>query len=287
MSCPLVSIIVPCFNQAQYLSEALDSVLNQTYAKWECIVVNDGSLDNTEEIVGRYLQKDSRFFYLVKENGGLSSARNAGIEKAAGKYVLPLDADDKIDLRYIELAVEQLEKDENLKIVYCKAEFFGDKNGIWELPAFSLEQLVKFNIIFCSAVYRRDDWVLTGGYDTRMLHGSEDWELWVSILKNGGSVICLPFKGFYYRIKEISMFRSMTDEHKIQNSQYVHHKHADFVARIFGNPIDLKHENDILKKENAELISYRVKLESKPIYKIYKILGRVVTSFTRYLRIKK
>ena len=66
---PLVSIIVPCYNQAQYLPETLDSVLAQTYPYWECIIVNDGSPDNTEEIAKHYCEKDNRFKYLFKENG--------------------------------------------------------------------------------------------------------------------------------------------------------------------------------------------------------------------------
>lgn len=66
----LVSIIVPCFNQAQYLDECLQSVLNQTYAHWECIIINDGSTDNTAEISKKWIEKDTRFFYFEKENGG-------------------------------------------------------------------------------------------------------------------------------------------------------------------------------------------------------------------------
>lgn len=72
----LISVIVPCYNQAQYLDECLQSVLDQTYQNWECIIVNDGSPDNTEEIALRWTKKDSRFRYLKKENEGLSSARN-------------------------------------------------------------------------------------------------------------------------------------------------------------------------------------------------------------------
>ena len=94
---PLISVIVPCYNQAQYLDECLQSVLDQTYQNWECIIVNDGSPDNTEEIALQWTAKDPRFTYLKKENGGLSSARNAGIEVAQGEWIQFLDCDDKID----------------------------------------------------------------------------------------------------------------------------------------------------------------------------------------------
>ena len=69
---PLISVIVPCYNQAQYLDECLQSVLDQTYTDWECIIVNDGSPDNTEEIAKNWVEKDTRFIYLSKENGGFA-----------------------------------------------------------------------------------------------------------------------------------------------------------------------------------------------------------------------
>lgn len=87
MTNPLISVIVPCYNQAQYLDECLQSVVEQTYPNWECIIVNDGSPDNTEEIALQWTEKDSRFIYIKKENGGLSSARNAGLEIAKGKWI--------------------------------------------------------------------------------------------------------------------------------------------------------------------------------------------------------
>ena len=93
----LVSIIVPCYNQAQYFTEALQSVLDQTYKNWECILVNDGSTDHTEEIALEWSKIDDRFVYIKKENGGLSSARNSGIEIAKGDYLQFLDADDVLN----------------------------------------------------------------------------------------------------------------------------------------------------------------------------------------------
>ena len=99
---PLVSIIVPCYNLAQYLDEALLSIYNQTYTDWECTIVDDGSQDNTKEVAQNWVAKDSRFVYLYKENGGVSSARNFGIEKANSEYILTLDADDKHEASFLE-----------------------------------------------------------------------------------------------------------------------------------------------------------------------------------------
>lgn len=228
MSIPVVSIIVPCYNQANYLDEALQSVFDQTYQNWECIIVNDGSPDNTEEVAKKWIEKDSRFKYIYKENGGLSSARNAGIAIANGEYILPLDADDKIASNYIALAVLSFQEDHSLKVVYCKVAKFGDENGLWNLPPFSLFDLARYNMIFCSAVFRRVDWKLVGGYDANMIYGLEDWEFWIAILKNGGNVKCLDDVGFYYRIRVNSMARVINKEERNFSERYVAKKHIDF-----------------------------------------------------------
>ena len=200
MNTPLVSVVVPCFRQGKYLSEALQSVLDQTYQNWECIVVNDGSPDNTEEIAAGWIKKDDRFKYLYQENSGVSSARNTGIAHSKGEYILPLDADDKISAEYIEKAVEAFHQSPELTLVYCEAEKFGKESGRWNLAPFSLYTMSRKNVIFCSALYKKKDWERVGGYDVKMSAGIEDWEFWIALLKDGGKTKKLDFTGFYYRI---------------------------------------------------------------------------------------
>jgi hypothetical protein len=93
---PVISVIVPCYNQSRFLNETLISILHQKYSNWECIIVNDGSTDNTEQIARQFCDKDGRFRYVYKINGGLSSARNVGIREAKGNYIQFLDSDDII-----------------------------------------------------------------------------------------------------------------------------------------------------------------------------------------------
>ena len=138
-----ISIIVPCYNQAQYLPECIQSVINQTYTDWECIIVNDGSPDNTEEIALEWVSKDLRIKYLKKENGGLSSARNAGISIAKGKWILPLDADDRIANEYLERAFVIMETKSDVGLIYAKASFFGEKEGYWDLPEYSFKDMLR------------------------------------------------------------------------------------------------------------------------------------------------
>ena len=90
----LVSIIIPCYNQGIFLAQTLESVLNQVHKDWECIIVNDGSTDNSAEIANIWCEKDNRFKLINKPNGGLSSARNAGLDHAAGNWIQFLDSDD-------------------------------------------------------------------------------------------------------------------------------------------------------------------------------------------------
>src|ERR1700761_1458333 len=105
MTDPLVSVIIPCYKQAQYLPEAVESVLAQTYPHVETIVVNDGSPDDTEAVAGRY---GDRIRYVWRPNGGISAARNTGITQARGAYLKFLDSDDLLHPEQIARQMEAL-----------------------------------------------------------------------------------------------------------------------------------------------------------------------------------
>ena len=175
----LVSIIVPCYNQAHFLGEALQSVLNQTYSNWECIIVNDGSPDDTKTVVSKWCNSDKRFNYVEKKNGGLSSARNAGIAISKGEYILPLDADDIIHESFLSALVPELENDNTLAIVSCYSKFFfkNTKNIIHELkPVGATYHALLFeNSLIATSLYRRKCCEEVGGYDENMKKGFEDW----------------------------------------------------------------------------------------------------------------
>ncbi|MHB1105096.1 MAG: glycosyltransferase family 2 protein [Lutibacter sp.] len=276
---PKISIIVPCYNQAQYLDEALQSVLDQTYTNWECIIVNDGSPDNTEEVAKKWIEIDNRFKYLFKENGGLSSARNAGIIVAQGMYILPLDADDKIALNYVSLGIQSFQTDASLKVVYSGAEKFGNETGIWNLQPFSLKAIALENMIFCSAIYSKDDWERIGGYDINMINGYEDWEFWIALLKNGGKVKRLDIIGFYYRMKPNSMIQILNKDKKKKLLEYMSVKHAEFFVAQLGSFIHLnlvaeraktKWENK-LKNKKFVIDIFCLTFFGFTIFKAYKI----------------
>jgi glycosyltransferase involved in cell wall biosynthesis len=237
---PLVSVITPCFNQGRYLEEAINSLLGQTYFNWECIIINDGSSDDTEKIALDLVTKDNRLKYIFQDHKGVSAARNNAILESSGKYILPLDADDLISQNYIEEGVTTLEEDDEINIVYCAAEKFGLQNGIWDNRNFDLKIMAYENMIFSTALFRRSDWDRVGGYED-LLEVGEDWDLWLSIIETGGKVVKLPFTGFYYRVHERSKIRTHNWEtHDFLD--FILKKHIDFFIRQLGNPISLYSE---------------------------------------------
>lgn len=257
---PMVAVVIPCYNQGEFLIDSIQSVINQKYTNWECIVVDDGSIKDISKIVNAFIEKDTRIKFFKQENGGLSSARNHGISKTKCKYILPLDADDKINSGYLKKAVSVLESNQKVKVVYGLAEYFGNKEGEWVLPIFTLESLARRNVIYCSGVFRKTDWELVNGYDESMKFGLEDWEFWINILKNGGNVHRINEVCFYYRVRNNSMIRSLGIEQKKHTWNYISKKHIDFFIKHIGSFPELvikmnkqKRDNDTLKysKKNA------------------------------------
>lgn len=235
---PIVSIIVPCYNQGHYLSETLNSVLVQTYSDWECIIINDGSSDNTEKVAKEYCAKDSRFFYIFQDNQGVVAARNNAIRESHGKYILPLDGDDIIHSQYLEKAIEKIEKDINLKLICCECEYIGDKSGRIDLPKFSLEQLTKRNCFVCTSLFRKKDFDRIGGYNSNMNMGLEDWDFWLSLLEKGGKVYKIPEVMFYYRKRNVS-----------RNNSYAKNKET-LLQNIRNNHLELFLQMEKKKKRS-------------------------------------
>jgi len=225
---PEVSVIIPCYNQGQFVDEAVESVLAQTFSDFEIIIVNDGSTDEeTNRILKTYDKPQT--IVLQTRNHGLGGARNNGIRAAQGKYILPLDADDRIGNTYLEQAVKVLEAQDNIGIVYCEAEFFGDRTGKWELPPYNFPDILLGNIIFCSAFFRKSDWEKTEGYEND-LSGWEDYDFWLSIIELGRDVYRIPTILFYYRQRAESMIKSMSWQQQISAYARIMKNHSQLYA---------------------------------------------------------
>jgi glycosyltransferase involved in cell wall biosynthesis len=224
-----VSVVIPCYNQGAYLDEAVQSALQQSYADLEIIIVNDGSTDAfTIEQCNSY--QDPRISTLNTDNQGLAAARNNGIAQATGTYILPLDADDRIAEKYLEDAVAVLDNEPDIGIVYCRARLFGAVDTDWGLPLYSLEEMLKNNVIFCSALFRKIDWELVGGYDVGMVYGWEDYDFWLSLIERNRGVKQLSGTYFFYRVSLDSMVRSKEKWQKIEMFKRIYQRHTQFIG---------------------------------------------------------
>ncbi|MGI4804089.1 MAG: glycosyltransferase family 2 protein [Janthinobacterium lividum] len=244
----IISVIVPCYKQAQYLSDALESVLAQTYTHWECIIIDDGSPDNTSFIASKFCKLDTRFKYLKKENGGLSSARNAGIKTASGSLILPLDADDKINPDYLRLAINAFTENPGLDLVYCKASYFGAKTEEWILEPYSHQLLLVKNMIFCSALFKIKAYLKVNGYNESLKNGWEDWDFWLKILNPDAQVLQLQETLFYYRIKEESMVNQLITDGYKKIKWDVFLSSASVYRQYIQPPMDIYAEVQLLRK---------------------------------------
>jgi glycosyltransferase involved in cell wall biosynthesis len=276
---PVVSIIVPCYNYAEYLPDALDSILAQTYTDWECIIINDGSRDNTEEAALNYCERDKRFKYFYKENGGHSSARNFGIRHSSGKYILPLDADDKICKELLEKSVEAIEKDSEIIIATSQTQLFGDVEKVIKMGVYDFKRLLIVNYLFATNLFRRADFEKTDGYDETMLV-FEDWNLWINLLKGGGKVVELPFTGYYYRQKLNSVFRQgiKDDKRLFKDLLKLYINNIDVYEKYFENPISLIQENEKMKKVIAnyqKTKTYKIGITINRVKKVLHLNGRL------------
>lgn len=199
-----VSVIMPCFNDGKYIYESVESVLNQTYKNIELIIIDDGSDDeDTFSALDSFTANNIIKIY-THENKGPAYARNLGIKIATGKYILCLDADDLIDPSYIEKAVSIMNENIKVGIVYCEANLFGEINKPLDLPPYSIELMLKRNLIFVTALFRKSDWEKVNGFDEFFIHGLEDYDFWLSLIELNVEVFRIPEVLFFYRKKEES-----------------------------------------------------------------------------------
>lgn len=195
----LVSVIIPCYNYGHLLHEALESVLNQTYKNWECIIVDDGSTDNTKDVTSKYIAIDLRFKYKHQKNKGLAAARNTGLLVARGEYIQLLDADDVLPSGKIANHVSILDSRNDVDLVYGIVYIFvksldaidSAKQFVLEPPPLSgtgdqiLGSLIEDNmfLVHC-CLFRRSITNDVGFFNEQMIT-CEDWNFWFRCALSG------------------------------------------------------------------------------------------------------
>lgn len=204
---PLVSIIIPCHNYGSFISQTLDCLLTQSYQNWEAIIVDDGSTDETPQLVGEYLKKDRRFVYIHQLNRGPSLARNTGLKNANGTYIHFLDADDLLSKDKLIVQVSYMEQNIDCDISYTDAYYFEHKKSNelfknWFLTEktekwipqihargqHALPYLIRSNIMPIDAALIRRDFLLKHNlYFNESYQSVEDWEFWLRCAYNNAS----------------------------------------------------------------------------------------------------
>ena len=272
----LVSIIIPCYNQAKFLPDALQSVIEQDYENWECIIVNDGSIDETENIAGQWCNKDIRFKYFYKENGGLSSARNFGIKKSNSEYILTLDSDDKFDKTFISKALKAITDDPKTGIVSCWGRrFVGEKfYDVFKPKGGNLEKFLFQNAAIGNSLFRKKCWIEVDGFDENMKEGYADWEFYIRVCKNNWDVHIIQETLFFYRQHKISMRVEAINNFDKEIKFYIFTKHRDLYIKYFDQTIENLLSNIDLNKKN----------ELKRINSIDFKLGKLILKPFRFVK---
>lgn len=265
-----VSIVIPLFNCENTIKETILSIENATFKNLEVILVDDGSTDQSVNVVENIISNSNLDMQLfVKENEGPSKTRNFGVTKAKGKFIVFIDSDDKIHPTYIEKAFHIINASSKYCLVYSDVELFGAETGKWKLKDFELSSFLIENSIPIFAMFKKEQFVALTGFDEK-LHFAEDWELWIRFLKKFGTAFQIKEELYYYRKSQLndSLTDKMNHNNKIDAARkYIYDKHYDFYCEnnlSFTNFITYYHD----------LIHYKKKYESVFYRKLFKFLKK-------------
>lgn len=211
-----ISIIIPSYNQQEYLPDAIESALNQTKEAHDIVIIDDGSTDNSLEIAKKY--SNLRVYVISQVNKGLASARNTGImflsQMINCDYILPLDADDILMDNALE-RIDEVARETNADVIAPSLKCFGVGNEtVILMPNPKLEDFRQGNRIgYCTAI-KRDALLEVGGYSPRMVFGYEDLHLSINLLIRGKTIVTIPEVLWLYRTKPDSMWVRSKEHHQ-------------------------------------------------------------------------
>ena len=232
----LISIVIPIYNAEKYLEECLTSIKNQKYKNFEVILVNDGSIDNSESICKAFVESDTRFRYYLKVNGGASSARNLGLDNVKGDFITFIDSDDWIDENHLELLINSIKKTNSDIVVSCYKEFDNNIDTYYTIVYTKQEKnllnfekmnrddfltifpkLMSINVCFNNAVAKlfRKELVNNLRFDTSIKYG-EDLDFYFSLYLNVESVSYVDELTYVYRIHGDSTTSNFNQEYAEQ-----------------------------------------------------------------------
>ena len=201
---PVVSVIMPFYNDKDYIGQAVTSVLNQTFPLFELLIIDDGSKDKESlEKLEEVSKLDDRIKVFHKKNEGLAATRDYGVSKTSNtsKYLLMLDADDVIDKTFMECAYWTLETNKEATWAYSDSVGFGKVQYLWH-KWFNAEKMKKVNDLVATSLIRKADFLKVNGYELREKAVNEDWNFWLKLIAKGKFPVHMNFYGIWYRRKE-------------------------------------------------------------------------------------
>lgn len=221
---PLVSVVMPCFNQGRFIAEAIASVHAQSAGDVEIVVVEDCSTDGVTRDIVRALSCARTRTILHDVNRGVSAARNTGIRAARGVYVLPLDADDLIAPGFIAGTLALVESG-RADVAYTRVRYFGTRDEECAVEPFSVRSMLRHNLVVNTALYRKSAWAEVGGYASAMQAGWEDWDFWLSLLEKGNRFARIEEPLFLYRQHGPSRSDSANEaRHRLRETIFARHR---------------------------------------------------------------
>ncbi len=217
-----VSVVIPCFNYARYLAEAVESVLTQSVRDVEVIIVDDGSTDDSRAVAQALIDghPEAPIRLIAQANcGSPGQTRNVGIEAARGRYVVCLDADDRLHREYLARCADALDGREDAAIAYGDVQMFGDDETLHVPPEWDTRVQLDCNFLDVVSMFRRSVWAEIGGYDTAI--GYEDWDLWIAVIEHGWVGVKAPGALWYYRKHGGGVFAQHTERDQEIKAQIV------------------------------------------------------------------
>lgn len=300
----MVTVVVPCYNYAHFLGETLDSVMAQTYINWECLIIDDGSTDNTKEVAKKYCEIDKRFKYIYQTNLGLSAARNKGISEATGEYIQFLDSDDLITPEKFRHQVTSFLSNEQVDMIYSNYHLMtADGSRRWGVETTNwivmkhqpfkefLNYWEKgFTIPIHAYLFKRSCFTKWGNFDVT-LPTHEDLALQLNFSLHGANYKMVDEVSSIYRVHPSSMAKDFTKMHKgylmaliavmqhpnatLNIKTQVAHRYFQEVLNTFIDTLRGR-KNSVVKalSNKNSFILNTLGIVLLPFYLVYKVIGK-------------
>lgn len=274
------SIIVPVYNVEKYIINCLKSIKNQTYENYEVIIVNDGSTDNSQDIINEFVKEDSRFKSYIKENGGLSDARNYGVTKVHGDYILFLDSDDYIGkellfnlnevtknndgIDLIKYGCQSVDAKGNILHKYIGKEYYEDSK------LESIKSIVTDEMIESACIYAyKKDFFIENKFEYTKGKYHEDFGLTPYIILLANKIICISYIGLNYVQRDGSIINSSDEDKNRKKAFDFLDLYVEEINKI--NELNVsKDEKDIIKIFMTDSVVRKINFFSNDIKKEYK-----------------